>query len=506
MKLKIRFKEIKALISLIIMGGFLSCSSPVRNDHESTWVVNDTTLETAILKEFETHPHISIKNFKISAQDGVIKLTGTADNLLQKKNARELITMIRGVKSVIDLVDVKAPAIEDKILQKNIDDALYQDPILESYKIEATVDNGIVDLTGKVDSWHEMQLAKEVVSSVTGVTKVLNNIAFVYKENRPVWEIKANIVSLLRNDARIDDGMISVEVKTDTAILSGHVGSAAEKSIAVVHAWVPGIKEVMADDLTIALNRNDPLLRKDKYVKKSDPNIIEAIQETFLQDPRLLNHDILIKSEEGHVTLSGAVDNLRSKKAAEEDTRNVVGVWQVTNNIQVVPVLMPVRETIQDNIRTAINRNPLLQKYTIQVESDSAGSATLKGNVNYFFEKLQAEDIASAVTGVVDIANKIEVTKGIHMPYAFNPETPEYPIIKKPVIKSDEQIKEDVAYQLWWSPFVDRNQITLQVNNGKVTLQGTVNTAFEMDQAVRNAYEGGAFEVDNQLKVDFWQI
>ncbi len=499
--------RIHVVLIFLAMVGVLSCTNrPQVKDEDYSWEISDSTLRNAVREEFNTHPFVSTADVKIKAEDGIVTLFGTTDNLIEKEKAADIASMIRGVKGVINLIEVKTPFVANDVLKANIDDALYKDPVLESYDIIIKADSGVVSLYGRVNSWHEKQLASDVVKTITGVKKVNNNIAFVYQKQRPDMDIEADIISLLRNDARIQDGMINVKVNNDTVTLSGKVGSAAEKSLAIVNAWVAGVDTVLSDKLEVSPDDINALMREDKYVKKSDPEIIQAIQQVFLQDPRLLNHDIKVQSDSGHVTLTGAVSNLRAKKAAGNDATNVVGVWSVKNHITVKPLAFPIEKTVVDNVTEAIQHHPMFENYQIKAISNDSGKVTLEGKVKFYFEKTQAEDVASKVPGVVDVANNIEVSAGISFPYAITPETKNYPVLKKPQLISDAEIKKNVEYQLWWSPFVDRNQVKVSVKNGKVTLSGTVNTRYEMDAAVRNAYEGGAFEVINHLKVDFWEI
>jgi len=504
MKLKCRLNNLFLLLIAMI---FFGCGNrPQVEDEQFTWAINDTTIETAVEKEYEVQPYVTPENIEIDVDDGIVTLFGETEHLIEKQEAAEIATMIRGVRGVVNLIEVKPVYVEDKILKQKIDDIFYQDPVLESYKIDVQVDSGVVALTGRVETWHEIQLAEDLVKTIEGIRKVKNDLALKYYSERPKMAMQEEISSALSNDIRIQDGLIDVEIDGDIAILKGKVGSAAEKSLVIVHAHIPGIDSVNAEELEVSVENRDPLMRKDKYVKKPDYQIIEAIQQTFLEDPRLFNHDIKVESVNGHVILSGSVDNLRAKKAAAQDVSYVVGVWKVENNIKVEPVSYPVEKTVADNVKMAIDQHPFLNNYDITVEEHFDGTITLKGNVNYSFEKEHAEEIASRYMGVVDIANNIEVDKGIEFPYSVTPETTEYPVLKKPVIKNDAKIKEDIAYQLWWSPFVDRNQIDIKVEDGNVTLSGTVNTALEMDYAVKNAYEGGAFNVINKLKVDFWQL
>jgi osmotically-inducible protein OsmY len=501
------FKNNNFLLVITVTLILAACGNrPQVEDENFTWAINDSTIETAIEKEYEVQPYVTPGNIQIDVENGIVTLFGETEHLIEKQKAAEIATMIRGVRGVVNLMEVEPVYVEDKILKQKIDDIFYLDPVLESYKINVQVDSGVVSLKGRVETWHEIQLASDLVKTIKGIRKVNNDLALIYYSERPKMAMIDEISSALDNDIRVQDGLIDVEVEGNVAILKGEVGSAAEKSLAIVHAHIPGIDSVNAEELRISLENRDPLMRKDKYVKKPDYQIVEAIQQTYLQDPRLFNHDIKVESVNGHVILTGSVDNLRAKKAAAQDASYVVGVWKVENNIQVEPVSYPVEKTVADNVRMAIEQHPFLNNYDIVVEEHFDGTITLKGNVNYSFEKQHAEEVASRYMGVIDIANNIEVTKGLELPYTITPETTNYPVLREPVLKNDAKIKEDVAYQLWWSPFVDRDQIDINVEDGKVTLSGTVNTALEMDYAVKNAYEGGAFSVVNKLEVDFWQL
>lgn len=68
--------------------------------------------------------------------------------------------------------------------------------------------------------------------------------------------------------------------------------------------------------------------------------------------------------------------------------------------------------------------------------------------------------------------------------------------------KSDAELKEDVQSELYWSPFVDSDDISVSVNNGEVTLKGTVEDENEVDDAIENAYEAGAKNVISKLQTE----
>ncbi len=66
--------------------------------------------------------------------------------------------------------------------------------------------------------------------------------------------------------------------------------------------------------------------------------------------------------------------------------------------------------------------------------------------------------------------------------------------------KSDWELKEDVESELTWSPFVDADDIDVSVQDGKVTLKGTVENQSSVHDAIENAYEAGAKTVISRLQ------
>jgi hypothetical protein len=54
-----------------------------------------------------------------------------------------------------------------------------------------------------------------------------------------------------------------------------------------------------------------------------------------LYDPRVISFNPEVNVTNGKVVLTGVVSNLKAKRAAEIDARNVVGVWKVENLLKV---------------------------------------------------------------------------------------------------------------------------------------------------------------------------
>lgn len=499
-----RFKQALSLVTIAFLAA-LSVSSL------SAWgavSITDPAVTEHVESELLGDPAVPFDSIDVDTDQGIVTLTGTVTNLEAQERATRIAGTVRGVRAVINRIEVE-PLRERSAaaLQELVEAALLYDPATETYQIDVGADDdGLVTLTGTVDSWQERELAEAVAKGVSGVTGIENNIAVEAKVVRPTSEIKPEIRKALHRDTLIDDAMIDIRVEGRKVYLSGIVGSAAEKQRAKWNAWVDGVREVDIDGLTVERWARDEALRQQKYAKRSDLEIREAVQDALLFDPRMRGYNIDVGSTRGIVTLRGIVDNLQARKAAQQDASTVVGVIGVKNLLKVRPVAEIEDRQIADNIRGALSRNPFTETFAIQVRVEN-GVAHLDGTVDSYFEKAKAENVAFRAKGVTSVRNSLDVKYPeivIYDPYVYDWSIYDYYWYENPTRitnKSDWLIKQDIANELIWSPFVDSDKIEVSVENGIATLRGTVDSWSEYFAARENAIEGGAREVINKIEV-----
>ncbi|NJN28435.1 MAG: BON domain-containing protein [Cyclobacteriaceae bacterium] len=457
----------------------------------------DQDITYFIQREYMVQEAVNWNNVDVSTREGIVTLSGNVNNLLAKDRAISIAKSVKGVRAVLDKVNVSGLQISDEQLKANIEKSLKLDPATEQYEIGVSVVNGKVDLSGKVQSWQEKMLADKVARSVKGVKAVENNVYFDFTSNRSDAEIREDVMQSLRWDVRVDDGLINVEVKDGIVNLSGTVGSATEQSQAEVDAWVAGVKHVNTDRLTISKWARNEAMRKDKYVSKSDDEIEKAIKDVFLYDPRVLSFNPDVAVDNQTVTLTGAVDNLKAKNAAERDARNVVGVRKVVNLLKVRAETRPKDNELRTKVLDALALHPVTEKSGINV-SVNDGVVTLFGAVENNQLKYEAAEIASGIRGISEVKNLLTPNADA-LPYAFDYHTQyyypyyfgQYDQRYRPA-KSDWEIKEDIEDQIWWSPFVNKSDVEVNVEDGVAELSGTVDSWNEYRFAEKNAFDGGA--------------
>lgn len=471
--------------------------------------IADSDITEHVESEFISDPVVPFNKVNVTTDEGIVTLTGSVSNILAKDRATRIAETVRGVRSVINRVEVN-PTVQrtENALRDAVRNALLYDPATDSYEINVNAtDKGQITLNGNVDSWQERDLAETVAKGVSGVTGVINRIAVKSKLTRTDLEIKPEIEKKLHWDTLVDGELINVQVDEGKVSLTGIVGSGAEKRRALWAAWVGGVKSVDGTALEVAKWARDESLRTKKYVARSDLEVREAVQDALLYDPRVSPFTIQIKVNNGNVTLRGVVDNHKARIAAERDARNTVSVISVNNFIKVRPNANVSDKKIAENVRNALLRSPFADSNDIDVDVNNQ-IVRLEGAVDSYFEKAEAENIALLANGVTRVRNNLTVINPIALiydPYVYDWSIYDYAwydgVPNSIANKDDWEIKQDIEDELAWSPFVDSEDVNVRVMNGIATLTGTVDSIRENNAAETNAFEGGAIGVINKLNI-----
>jgi len=469
--------------------------------------VSDGEITAAVEREIHYSPAVDLNDVDVETSDGVVILTGSVSSLLARVRAERVAGTVRGVRAVVNRIEVgPAENRTDWAIEQDAEKALLYDAATETFEVTVEVKEGKAVLMGTVESLAEKDQCARVVSGVRGVKELENRIQVEYERDRPDAEIRKDVQKALRWDLLVDHALILVDVDGGEVILDGTVGSAAEVRQARKNAWVGGVKGVDVSGLEVAPWAERSELREDKVVGMPDAQVAEAVNHAVRVDPRVRSSEVEPEVDEGVVTLRGVVGHVRAKRAAGTDARNTVGVKSVINRIKVRPEARPDRE-IEANIREALERDPALEAYDLDV-SVIGGKAFLYGEVSSYYEKGLADNVASRARGLKGVKNFIEVD--VPGPLTYDPYADDhYPYTRdwysrQPYFsfQSDEEILEQVREELWWSPYVDEEQVQVEVDDGTVILTGTVDTPGEKRAAAENAYEGGAAWLRNQLRVE----
>ena len=145
-----------------------------------------------------------------------------------------------------------------------------------------------------------------------------------------------------------------------------------------------------------------------------DDNAIQSkVNAKIAADPETNPFEINVDVNEGVVYLTGTVDDVEDRAAAERIAQSVRGVVRVDNEItygdQTVGEMID-DSTITAKVKSKIAADSTLNPFNIQVTTEN-GVVQLTGRVATSTAKDRASDIAEGVKGVRSVKNKLEVGK-----------------------------------------------------------------------------------------------
>lgn len=198
----------------------------------------DDKLRQAVIAELGWEPSVIAAHIGVTANSGVVTLTGRVDTLAQKIAAETAARRVKGVMAVAEEIEIRlssGAARSDEELAAAAVDRIAWDASLPVGAVQVQVDDGWITLTGQLDWHYQRQAVERDVHGMVGVIGVSNETTI--KPTGEAGDIKAGIMHALNRSWLDDPDGLTVSMDGGKVTLTGSVKSPRDRELAAGIAW-----------------------------------------------------------------------------------------------------------------------------------------------------------------------------------------------------------------------------------------------------------------------------
>ena len=222
----------------------------------------DSDLKAKIAQRLSQDAALQDDRLEVSVSSGVVTVSGTVDTLYEAWKVRDDAAAIFGVVGYQPQVSLENAGVPDSALTTAIGDALgrYLLDTPEVGSITATVQAGVVTLTGSVRDSRKRFEARDAVARVTGVQQVVDQLL---SPDSPDDEIQKAVAAILAGGTGTPvSGRVTTQVDGGVVTLTGTVPLLSTRYQAEEIAWgVNGVRGVEPQLTVVPPSRDVKVLR-----------------------------------------------------------------------------------------------------------------------------------------------------------------------------------------------------------------------------------------------------
>jgi osmotically-inducible protein OsmY len=202
----------------------------------------DKKLQEDVLAELDFEPSVNAAHVGVTANNGVITLTGEVESFALKMAISRVIERVSGVFGIADEMKINLPSSHvrtDTDIAQAAVEALEWSWLIPRESIKVKVQSGWITLEGEVHWEFQRRQAHTTMNSLTGVRGVSNNLKIKASSQTKIvpHSIETSIKSAFERSAELQSKDISVEVMSGRVTLRGNLPSVQLRDAAVQAAW-----------------------------------------------------------------------------------------------------------------------------------------------------------------------------------------------------------------------------------------------------------------------------
>jgi osmotically-inducible protein OsmY len=214
----------------------------------------------------------------------------------------------------------------DAELQHDVMDELKWEPTIRAAEIGVGVTDGVVTLSGYVDSFYKKWAAERAAARVFGVKAVAEELKVRLPSSlkRPDEDLALAVVNVLEWNVLVPHDRIKVQVRDGLVTLSGEVDWGYQK-----FAAEDAVRYLMG----VVWFNNQITVKPTVKPQELKDKIVSAFQRNALLDSRR----ITVETRGGKVILRGSVRSWGERAEAQWAAWAAPGISEVENNIIISP-------------------------------------------------------------------------------------------------------------------------------------------------------------------------
>jgi len=255
--MKVR-KEMYFVALMVAVVALLVSSVPLRASE------TDDRIESTARQSYVFKTYLKGDDIKVQSSDGVVTLTGTVAEEMNRALAQGTVASLPGVKSVdnkLEIKGVRAAANSDAWLSAKVKATLLFHRNVSAYQTKVSAKKGIVTLRGNASSQAQKDLTTEYANDVEDVKSVINKMTIAKTSVKPGETMgekiddagesvdDASITALVKMTLLYHRSTSALKTKVETndgaVTLSGKTKNASEKDLVTKFVRdVHGVKSV----------------------------------------------------------------------------------------------------------------------------------------------------------------------------------------------------------------------------------------------------------------------